>query len=66
MHKSGKVCQCQAMGGIATEYYINACERANMKFVNTKQNYVKKEKSMHKRLLACQDPSPRANYPKCI
>lgn len=27
-----KVCQCQAMGGIAMEYYINACERANMNF----------------------------------
>jgi len=70
MHKSGKVYQCQATGGISMEYYINVCERANMKFLHTNENYVKKKKkkkkkSMQQRLLACQDQSLRANYPTC-
>jgi hypothetical protein len=47
MHKSGKVRQSQVMGGIAMEYYINACERANMKFLHTNANYIKKEKRKH-------------------
>jgi len=32
------------MGGIAMEYYINACQRANMNFLHTNENYVKKER----------------------
>jgi len=48
MHKTGKVCQWQAMGRIAMEYYINACERANMKFLHTNENYVKKKKRKKK------------------